>query len=131
MTVGNTKNTLHDPISGDQPPKYTTLGGFQKISNFYIARFGYYRIFFCPTRFGFFRGHKGIVSTQTTTGPVRSVMHRMTFVCCATNHSQESVISPHYSCPFVRANMAEEEEEEVTGLVAHSESDMCKAGFCW
>ena len=56
-------------------------------------------------------------------------MYRMIFVCCVTNHSQESVNSPHSFCPFIRANMTEE-EEEVTGLVAHSESDMCMAGFC-
>ena len=37
--------------------------------------------------------HKEMVSTQTTTGPVRSVMCRVNFVCCATNHSQGSVNS--------------------------------------
>ena len=47
-----------------------------------------------------------MVSTQTTTGPVRSVMYRMNFVCCATNHSQGSVNSPHSFCPFIRANMS-------------------------
>ena len=51
-------------------------------------------------------------------------MYRMKFVCCATNHSQESVNSPHYFCPFVRANMA---KEEVARCVVDNDSGMCKA----
>ena len=51
-------------------------------------------------------------------------MCRMNFVCCATNHSQGSVNSPHSFCPFIRANMA---EEELTELVVDNDSG--KAGF--
>ena len=53
----------------------------------------------------------GMVSIQTTTGPIRSVMNRMNLLCCATNFTQESANSPHSFCPFIRVNMAEEEYE--------------------
>ena len=46
-------------------------------------------------------------------------------VCCATNHSQESAISPHVL--FVRAKMA---EEEVAALVVDNGGGMSRAGFC-
>ena len=51
-------------------------------------------------------------------------MNRMNFVCCATNHSQGSVNSPHSFCPFIRVNMA---EEELTRCVVDNDSGMCKA----
>ena len=57
-------------------------------------------------------------------GPVRSVMNRMNFVCCATNHSQESANSPQSFCPFIRVNMA---EEELTRCVVDNDSGKCKA----
>ena len=48
------------------------------------------------------------------------------FVCCAKNHHQGSVYNPHTFCPFIPANMA---EEEVAALVVDNGSGMCKAGF--
>ena len=71
----------------------------------------------------------------TTRSPVRSVMYwsaifplafSLNFVCCATNHYQGSVYSPHSFCPFIPANMA---EDEVAALVVDNGSGMCKAGF--
>ena len=50
----------------------------------------------------------------------------LNFVCCATNHYQGSIYSPHTFCPFIPANMA---EEEVAALVVDNGSGMCKAGF--
>ena len=63
-----------------------------------------------------------MVSAQTTTGPVRSVMNRMSFVCCATNQSQGSANGPHSFCSFTRANMA---EEELAALLALTTKAAC------
>ena len=50
----------------------------------------------------------------------------LTCVCCATNHYQGSVYSPHFFCPFIPANMA---EEEVQALAVEDGSGTCTAGF--
>ena len=46
-------------------------------------------------------------------------------MCCATNHHQGSVYCPQSFCPFILANLA---EEEVAALVDNG-SGMCKASF--
>ena len=51
-------------------------------------------------------------------------MNRMNYVCCATNHSQESANSPHSFCLSIPANMA---EGELSELVVDNVSG--KAGF--
>ena len=48
------------------------------------------------------------------------------FEFCATNHYQGSVYIPHTFCPFILANMA---EEEFAKLVVGNDSGMCKASF--
>ena len=48
------------------------------------------------------------------------------FEFCATNHYQGSVYIPHTFCPFILANMA---EEEFAKLVVGDDSGMCKASF--
>ena len=47
-------------------------------------------------------------------------------LCRATNRHQGSVYSPHSFCPFLPANMA---EEEVGALAVEDGSGTCKAGF--
>ena len=51
-------------------------------------------------------------------------MYRMNFVCCATNHSQESANSPHF-CLFVQTWP----KKEVVALVVDNGGGTCKADF--
>ena len=51
-------------------------------------------------------------------------MNRMNFVCCATNHSQESENSPQSFWPFIRVNLA---AEELTRCGVDNDSGKCKA----
>ena len=48
-------------------------------------------------------------------------------VCCATNHAQGSVNSPHSFCPFVRVNMA---EEELTRCAAEQRGPQGESSLC-